>query len=86
MEIEPNGVRRPVVRAEVLITLAARHQRGAARIVARMPTTDGILEPAYLEALAVRVHCELQRLEEELQFGRRVAHVIRPLVRNVQAE
>lgn len=83
---EPTGVRRPVVRADVLAALTTRGQHRAAGIVARMPATDGILDAAYVDALAIRVHCELQRLEEELQFGRRVAHLLRPLVERVQAD
>ena len=74
------GRRLPVVRAEILSELAERGQRRARRIVARMPVTSGMLDPQYVDWLGFRVHCELQRLEEELQFGRRVAALLGPLI------
>ncbi len=60
--------------------LDALGQRRARRIVGRMPAPGGVLDAAYLDALGIRVHCELQRLEEELQFGRRVAALLGPLI------
>jgi len=60
--------------------LADRGQRRAARIVSRMPSSGGLLDADYVDALGVRVHCELLRLSEELQFGRRVADQLVPIV------
>ena len=45
---------------------------------------DGVLDAGYVDALGVRVHCELQRLGEELQPGRRVAALLAPLVARVR--
>jgi SAM-dependent methyltransferase len=67
-------------KADVIAQLAERGQRRAARIVSRMPSPEGVLDPEYLDALGVRVHCELLRLSEELQFGRRIAAQLTPMV------
>lgn len=72
------------MKAEVVARLAGIGQRGAARIVGRMPSVDGVLDAGYVDALGVRVHCELQRLGEELQFGRRVAALLGPLVADLR--
>lgn len=42
--------------------LRGRGQLGAARIVSAIPAAEGILDPAYVDALGLRVHRELQRL------------------------
>ncbi len=77
---DEHGVRQPVLRSQVVARLEASGQRRAARIVARMPASDDVLDPEHVDVLALRVHCELQRLAEELQFGRRVAALLRPEV------
>jgi 2-polyprenyl-3-methyl-5-hydroxy-6-metoxy-1,4-benzoquinol methylase len=84
-QVDGGGARTPVVKAEALAQLAERGQRRAMRIVARMPATDGVVDPSYADALGVRVHCELQRLSEELQFGHRVAALLLPLVSGLRA-
>ena len=70
----------PAMKADVLNALRGRGQRGAAAIVSAIPAAEGILDPAYVDALGLRVHLELQRLGEELQLGRRVAALLRPVV------
>ncbi len=82
--LDADGVPHPVRKAEVLDRLRTLGQRRAARIVSAMPAADGILDPDYVDALGVRVHCELQRLSEELQFARRVAAQLDPLVASVR--
>jgi SAM-dependent methyltransferase len=79
-QADGDGERLPVLKADVLGQLAERGQRRAARIVSRMPSPEGVLDPEYLDALGVRVHCELLRLSEELQFGRRIAAQLTPMV------
>jgi SAM-dependent methyltransferase len=83
-QVDADGVRLPVVQADVLTRLRAGGQHHAARIVAAMPAAGGILDPDYVDALGVRVHCELQRLGEELQFGRRVAARLSPLIETMR--
>ena len=70
----------PVPRAEAVSRLAGLGQRRAARIVGRMPATGGVLDAQYVDELMLRVHCELQRLSEELQLARRIAGLLAPLV------
>lgn len=67
------GARLPVRRDETVARLERAGQRRAARIVARLPGTAEHIDAAATDALLVRVHCELQRLGEETQLGRRVA-------------
>jgi SAM-dependent methyltransferase len=51
-----------------------------ARIVETLPSHDGILDPAAVDALLVRVHCELQLLAEEFQHGRRIREIVAPFI------
>jgi SAM-dependent methyltransferase len=78
--VDHDGKRTPVLRADVADLLTSRGQHRAARIVSRMPSVEGVLDPDYLDELGIRVHRELQRLAEELQFHRRVADLLAPLV------
>jgi SAM-dependent methyltransferase len=79
-QIDDDGELLPVVKAEVVAFLLDRHQRRAARIVSRIPAADGVLDPGHVDALGIRVHCELVRVSEELQFGRRVAARLQEMV------
>jgi len=75
--LDPAGGRRPVEVEQVRARLMAAGQTRAARIVASMPSRNGVLVASAVDALVIRVHCELQRLSEELQLPRRVAHWLR---------
>jgi len=70
------GERRQVRHDAVIARLEAGGQRRAARLARRLPARDGILIADEIDALQVRVHCELQRLGEELQLPRRIAEWI----------
>jgi len=78
------GARLPVRLDDVLATLTATGQRRAARVAEGLPTRGGYLDEAAVDALLLRVHAELQRLEEELQLPRRLAETLqawsRPLL------
>lgn len=76
-DFDARGERRPVRVATVVDALEARGQRRAARLARRLPTWDGWLDEEPVDALLLRVHCELQRLGEELQQPRRVAEAVR---------
>lgn len=83
-EVDPDGVPVGVAKADVLRRLRERGQRHAARIVSAFPEADGVLDPDYVDDLGFRVHCELQRLGEELQLGRRIAALLGPVVEAVR--
>ena len=72
--------RLPVRQAEAARLLDERGQRRARRIILDLPAVGGVLDADYIDALGLRVHFELQRLEEELVFGRRAAALLAPLV------
>jgi len=78
--VDADGIPLAVSKAAVVDRLTALGQRRAARIVAAMPASAGILDAAYVDALGLRVHCELQRLGEELQLARRIAALLSPIV------
>src|SRR5262245_18787186 len=78
--VDADGVPLAVSKAAVVSRLTALGQRRAARIVAALPAPDGMLDLGYVDALGFRVHCELQRLGEELQLARRVAALLSPIV------
>ncbi|WP_454041197.1 class I SAM-dependent methyltransferase [Cellulosimicrobium sp. Marseille-Q8652] len=78
--LDPSGERLDVDRSVVEAELRDRGQRRAARLVARMPATEGRLDPDAVDALGLRVHYELARLGEELQLGRRVAALVGSLL------
>lgn len=79
------GERRPVRRADVVARLRAAGDHRAARIVARMPVTGQFLEPDAVDRLLVRVHTELQRLNEELHMTQRFTEILGPLLTAARA-
>jgi SAM-dependent methyltransferase len=72
--------RQPVRRDDVVRVFEAAGNRRAARIVAAMPAVDGVLDPAAVDRRLIGAHCEIQRISEEFQHGRRVAELLRPLL------
>lgn len=70
----------PVRKADVLAQLAAAGDHRAARIVERLPERSGALDQDFVKHLLVGVHCEIQRLAEEFQHGRRMHSILAPLV------
>jgi SAM-dependent methyltransferase len=74
---EVTGERRPVDIERMAARLEASGQRRAARIARSLPSRHGFLDEQGADALMLRVHCELQRLGEELQLPRRLAEALR---------
>src|SRR5258708_29701146 len=72
--------RRPVDKGALLRRLREDGEREAATIVASLPDKDGALSNEHVDALLVRVHCELQRLWEEFEQGARLRGAPAPLV------
>jgi SAM-dependent methyltransferase len=80
-----HGGSRPALAAEITASLLNRGQHRAARIVAQMPSSHGTIDADYLRSLTLSVHCELLRLSEELQFGRRVHAQLAPILTHLRA-
>ncbi|HYJ45369.1 MAG TPA: class I SAM-dependent methyltransferase, partial [Pyrinomonadaceae bacterium] len=72
--------REPVVKADVIREFADAGNKTAAAIVGRIPERDGALDSDEVDRLLVTSHCEMQRISEEFQHGRRVAELLRPLL------
>jgi SAM-dependent methyltransferase len=72
--------REPVTKSEVLREFAALGNRQAVRVVEQIPERDGALDPEAVDRLLVTAHCEMQRISEEFQHGKRVAELLQPLL------
>jgi SAM-dependent methyltransferase len=72
--------RQPVLKSEVLQEFQGSGNTTAARIVGRIPERDGALDPEAVDRLIVTAHCEMQRISEEFQHGKRVANLLQPLL------
>ena len=83
---QDTGERRPVDLEAVAARLESSGQRRGARIARSLPSRGGFLDEQAADALMLRVHCELQRLGEELQLPQRMAETLtslaRPLLRS----
>jgi SAM-dependent methyltransferase len=77
--------RRPVDKNSILAKLRSAGDRRAAHIVDAMPANNGTLDADYVDRLLVRVHCEMQRLSEEFQHGRRVLELVQPMLAALKA-
>lgn len=72
--------RKPVKKADVLARFKALGNHEAVRIVREIPEHDGVLDRAAVDKLLITSHCELQRMSEEFQHGRRVAELLNPIL------
>jgi SAM-dependent methyltransferase len=79
------GDRIPVRRADAAARLRDAGDERAARLVERLPARGGFLDPDAVDRLLVRVHTELQRLNEELHMADRFAEVLLPVLTAVRA-
>lgn len=78
--------RLPVRKIDVMREFEALNNRFAMRIVDKLPADrDGVLDPSAIERLLVTVHCEMQRMSEEFQHGRRMAQLLNPLLDAIRA-
>jgi SAM-dependent methyltransferase len=83
---DTHGARVPANATAIEEMLRARGQRRAAKIVHRLPRRGADLDSDEIDALGLRVHCELSRLGEELQLGRRIAALVTALLRHLNLE
>jgi 2-polyprenyl-3-methyl-5-hydroxy-6-metoxy-1,4-benzoquinol methylase len=72
--------RKPVQKAAVLAQFKELDNHEAARIVERIPEQDGALDPDVVDKILITSHCEMQRMSEEFQHGRRVAELLNPIL------
>ena len=77
--------RKPVRKAEVVARFAALSDFYAVRVVDSIPDVKGVLDPAAVDRLMIATHCELQRMSEEFEHGRRVLELIQPLLAALRA-
>jgi len=76
-----NGTREPVSKQDLIRQFKSLDSPRAARIVENIPVNhDGSLKESAVDELLVTVHCEMQRLSEEFQHGRRMAELLNPLL------
>lgn len=73
--------RRPVVKSELLAQFSELRNRKAVRVIERIPDHGGVLDVAAVDRLLVISHCEMQRMSEEFQHGKRVGELLKPLLR-----
>jgi len=78
--------REPVGKQSVVEEFLSLENRPAARIVEQLPAqANGILDPEAIDRLLIRVHCEMQRVSEEFQHGRRVAELLNSILEALRA-
>lgn len=72
--------RLPVNKANVIQEFLKLGNPRAAKIIAAIPDTNGILDSVAVDRLLIKVHCEMQRISEEFQHGQRASELLRPYV------
>ncbi len=72
--------RKPVKKADVLAQFRELRNHEAVRIVEQIPEQDGVLDPAAVDKILITSHCEMQRMSEEFQPGKRVAELLKPIL------
>ena len=81
VSFDPTTLQRmPVKKADVLAQFSKLGNHEAVRIVEQIPERDGTLDPASVDKLLITSHCEMQRMSEEFQHGRRVAELLKPIL------
>ena len=79
--------RQPVNREAVIDEFRSLGNVDAASIVSKLPVQeDGNLDPKAMDRLLVKVHCEMQRMSEEFQHGRRVAEMLNPMLQALREQ
>jgi SAM-dependent methyltransferase len=72
--------RKPVKKSDILVQFTELGNHEAVRIVQQIPEQDGALDPAAVDKILITAHCEMQRMSEEFQHGRRVAELLKPIL------
>src|ERR1044072_2071494 len=72
--------RQPVNKADVVVQFRQLGNHEAVRIVEQIPAHDGVLDPTAVDKILITSHCEMQRMSEEFQHGKRAAELLKPIV------
>ena len=81
VSFDPNTLqRRPVKKADVLDQFRGLRNHEAVHIVEQIPDRDGVLDPSAVDKILITSHCEMQRMSEEFQHGKRVAELLKPIL------
>jgi SAM-dependent methyltransferase len=81
VSFDPNTLqRKPVRKSDILVQFTELGNHEAVRIVQQIPEQDGALDPAAVDKILITAHCEMQRMSEEFQHGRRVAELLKPIL------
>ena len=72
--------RKPVKKSDLVVQFNELGNHEAVRIVEQIPERDGALDPAAVDKILITSHCEMQRMSEEFQHGRRVAELLKPIL------
>src|ERR1041384_1946327 len=72
--------RKPVKKSDVLDQFKKLGNQEAFRIVERLRECNGVLEPSAVDKILITTHCEMQRMSEEFQHGKRVAELLKPIL------
>jgi SAM-dependent methyltransferase len=80
IDVDSEGLRRPVRREAAIQEALAHDDRWAARLLADLPERDGYLDDDHVDRLVVAIHCEIQRLSEEFRHGARMWTHLEPIL------
>jgi SAM-dependent methyltransferase len=72
--------RLPVNKQEILKVFEGFSNLKAARVIEKIPATNGFLDPKAVDRLMLTVHWEMQRLAEEFYHGNRVHRILRATI------
>ena len=77
--------RKPVKKADVLEEFKQLRNHEAVRIVQQIPDRDGVLDTTAVDKILITSHCEMQRMSEEFQHGKRVTELLKPILSALRA-
>lgn len=76
--------RNSVKKSAVLSEFQALGNREAVRVVRGIAERDDVLDPETVDRILITSHCEMQRMSEEFQHGRRVAELLNPILSSLR--
>ena len=76
--------RKPVIKSDLIRKFALARNRTAVKIVEKIPERGGVLQAEAVDKMLISAHCEMQRISEEFQHGRRVAELLKPILKTLR--